>query len=245
MTNKTLIDLLKSVSFIGFDVRRSPKFIESIVMPPERRSACLLQPNCPTVLSADRSIWPSVFYNQDPYQYVEHKFNDDIIISETLSDDYFQAFDLWEDLSPMLQAYKESMTGDCGVAFGLVKPDFYANDLISDSWFDAIYSDSGVVPPKTAIDWPLLGFDVVNSGFQSAISGFVLKDKGTLENKWGQNMNEYCLFNSRDQALLFNEHANADNKVDGPFYTLAIFLLWDTTGELKTRVDKKIQFDSE
>ncbi|MCW8936096.1 MAG: hypothetical protein OQK98_15390 [Gammaproteobacteria bacterium] len=245
MTNKTLIELLKSVSFIGFDVRRSPKPIESIVMPPERRLASLLQPNCPTVLSADRSIWPSVFYNQESYQYVENKFTDDIIISETLSDDYFQAFDLWEELSAMLQAYKESSTGDCGVAFGLVKPNYYANELISDDWFDAIYSESGVVPPKTAIDWPLLGFDVVNSGFQSAISGFVLKDKNALEKKWAKNMNDYCLFNSRDQALLFNEHANVDYKADGPFYTLAIFLLWDTNGELKTRANKNILLDSE
>jgi len=232
MVNKNLIELLKSISFIGFDIRRSPKSIESAFMPPERRSECLLLPECSNVISADRSIWPSVFYNQNEYQYVENKFADDIIISEKISDDYFQSFNLWEDLNDMLLAYKESLTGDCGVVFGLVKPDYYENDFVSDSWFDAIYSDKGVVAQKTAVDWSLLGFDVVNSGFQSAISGFIIKDKDALKSKWADSINEHCLFNSRNQALLYNKYFNLDNLVDGPFYTLAIFLLWDTTGEL-------------
>jgi len=210
MTKKSYIELLKSVSFIGFDVRRSPGSVASVFMPARRRSACLLRPQCSVVLSADRSIWPSVFFNHNEYAYVENKFSDDIVLTDEKSDEYFQAFNLWDKPEAMLERYKASVSGDCGVAFALLNPDLYAGDFDDDSWFEAIYSDAGVLPSKAGMNWGFMGFDVVNSGFQSAISGFILNDKNVVQKKLASNLNDYCLFKSRQDVLPFNKYANIE-----------------------------------
>jgi len=232
--NTGLHQPLKSISVIGFDVRRSPVATAPVLMDRARRSGGLLVPTCPLVLTADRSIWPSIFYLEGRYDAAAVQFPDDIVLPATAGNRYFEAFDLWDNVYAMRSAYVQTATGDSGVAFGLLRPDDYGDTLIPDSWFEAIHEGTGVTPGVAGSDWPFLGFDVVNSGFMSAISGFgSLDDIDALRSRWRSYPNVFGLFERRDVALNYCKEANVRLKGDGPFFVLALFLLWDTTGELQ------------
>jgi hypothetical protein len=154
-----------------------------------------------------------------------------VIVKQDVSTRYFAAFDLWDDLAAMHAAHRAPAGGDYGVAFALLKLDRYAKPPPVDSWFSAIDAP-GVNPAVPGSDWPFLGHDVVNSGFMSALAGFgPLPDIDQRRAQWASEINDLHLFFDRDAALDYCDDANRRFS-DGPFYVVALFLLWDGVGDV-------------
>lgn len=223
---------LSPLRVIGFDVRRSIRSAAAMLMPEERRAGSLLEPGCAHVVSADRSIWPSLFHLQDGSAPWPAAFPDLVPVKAGPETRYFEAFELWPDLAAMRAAHTPSPQGDYGVALALLLPEYYQGSFKGDTWFEAIITP-GATPDTPASDWPFLGFDVVNSGLQSAVSGFgPLEGIGALRAAWAGEMNECHLFHALPRALDFCEDANERLASDGPFFVIALFLFWDSPGEL-------------
>lgn len=223
---------LTPLRLIGFDVRRSPGSVADLLMPAERRAASLLQPDGPEVLSADRSIWPSLFCTKDAGTAWPASLPDVVTVEDGPGADYFEAFDLWPDLASMRSAYRPSPQGDCGIAVALLLPEHYGRQIAGDAWFEAVIAP-GATPDTPASDWPFLGFDVVNSGLQSALAGFGPCDvAGELRAAWTGVPNRFHLFDRLPDALEFCSSISGPLAEDGPFFVAALFLFWDTLGEI-------------
>lgn len=226
--------IITSNRLIGFDCRLPPSLAEKKTLSHDRREACLLKPEEEFVLTADRSIWCSCFQAEGGWNPCPEVGVEKIQVSET--NQYFVAFDLWNDALAMRKAVEalKPIAPSCGIAFGLTIPEKYSQEFVSDSWFDAIFNCSGVVPANAGPDWPFLGFDVVNSGFTSALSGFgPLDDIDDMRAKYGPQLNRFSLFGDQSQSLEFCNIANQRYNTDDPFYSLAMYLLWDGSGEIK------------
>lgn len=223
---------LTPLRVVGFDVRRSVRAAAAMLMPEERRTGSLLDPDCACVVSADRSIWPSLFDLQNGSPPWPAAFPDLVPVDVGPETGYFEAFELWPDLAAMRAAHTPSPQGDYGIALALLLREHYQGAFQGESWFEAIVSP-GARPDTPASDWPFLGFDIVNSGLQSAVSGFGPLDAiGELRAAWAGDMNECHLFHALPRALDFCQEANERLASDGPFFVVALFLLWDSLGEL-------------
>ena len=223
---------LEPLRVIGFDVRRSTRSSAAMLLPEERRIGSLMNPDCAQVLSADPTIWPSLFHLEDGSAPWPTSFPDLTPVQIGPESRYFAAFGLWPDFTALRNAYVASPHGDFGIALALLLPQHYQQPFQRDSWFDAIIAP-GASPDTPASDWPFLGFDVVNSGLQSALAGFgPLGDIADLRAAWSGDMNEFHLFDSLPRALDFCSDANTRLQSDGPFFIVALFLFWDTMGEL-------------
>jgi len=222
---------LGAFRLIGFDARRSCAQSRAALMPPERAAGSLLRPDAAALCSADRSIWPSVFAMANARREPALSFVDQTVLPHQASTRYFAAFDLWDDLAAMHAAHRPPADGDYGVAFALLRLDRYAQAPAEDSWFTAIDAP-GVVPATARPDWPFLGHDVVNSGFMSALAGFgPLPDIDARRARWGPEVNALQLLFDREAALAYCSEANRRFS-DGPFYVVALFLLWDSVGDV-------------
>lgn len=226
---------LTPLRVIGFDVRRAGPSVAELLMPEERRTSALIAPDCPQVLSADRSIWPSLFHLESGEAPWPVSFPDLVPVGIGPETAYFAAFELWPDLRSMRAAYRPSPEGDCGIALALLLPEHYGGQFRDDPWFRAATSP-GAAPATPATDWPFVGFDVVNSGLQSALSGFgPLEDMGEVRARWGGDMNAFHLFEDLPRTLDFCAEANDRLAADGPFFVAALFLFWDTSGEIASQ----------
>lgn len=226
---------LAPLRVVGFDVRRTGPLVAELLMPEERRAAALLAPDCPEVLSADRSIWPSLFHLESGEAPWPVSFPDLIPVASSPATRYFEAFELWPTVASLRAAYRPSQEGDCGIALALLLPQHYGGQFRNDPWFQAA-TTPGANPATPASDWPFLGFDVVNSGLQSALAGFGPRDDmGEVRAAWGGDMNAFHLFEDLPRTLDYCAEANERLATDGPFYVAALFLFWDTLGEIAPR----------
>jgi hypothetical protein len=226
---------LDAYRMIGFDARRSCRESRATLVPPERAAGGLLRPDAAALCSADRSIWPSVFVSAEAARRSPPLWPDAVVVEAGPSSRYFAAFDLWDDLAAMHGKHRPPLTGDYGVAFALLKLDRYPAPPQADSWYAAIDAP-GVQPSAPGSDWPFLGHDVVNSGFQSALAGYgPLPEIDELRAGWASEVNDLHLFFDRAPALSYCADANVRFEGDGPFYVVALFLLWDGVGDVARR----------
>jgi hypothetical protein len=226
---------LNAYRMIGFDARRSCNELREVLVPPERAAGGLLRPDAALLCSADRSIWPSIFASADSARRSLPIWPDTVIVEDGATSRYFAAFYLWDNLAGMHSKHRVPLAGDYGVAFALLKLDHYPYPPRADSWYAAIDAP-GVEPAAPGSDWPFLGYDVVNSGFQSAMAGFGPRpDIADLRAGWASEVNDLHLFFDRAPALSYCAEANSRYASDGPFYLVALFLLWDGVGDVAPR----------
>lgn len=218
----------ESSRLIGFDIRRTPAAYQQNHWGPRERELFLIRPNTPCPLSVDNLVWPTRFR-------MEHmppgplSAPDDILLRPSTKTRYFDLFGLWDDLNEMISEYKPTIAGDCGLAVGLVFPEHSAfeKSVIQDSWWQAINGCS-VRPSTRREKWELLGYDVANSGYTSALSncGRQPRDRNEAESKWGACLNDFGLFKAVPDAIRFCEASNKTLTSDGPFYVFELFIMW-------------------
>lgn len=216
---------------IGYDVRRAISSSLRGLWGAKRREGYLLRPEIDYPYSVDRIVWPSRFQlgPMNPYPFPQPP--DTIVIDPATADPHFQLFDLWDDLVKMLGPYRPSAEGDFGVAIGLVRPDRYPSGKgpVQDEWWRAIHG-SPATPSAPESGWRMIGYDVANSGYTSALSncGFVGDEKVRLRKTWSRSINQSGLFDSVDDAAAFCADANVRIAEDGPFFVFELFLTWAT-----------------
>lgn len=211
--------------------RTAPSLATRLVVTDEVREKFLIRPDCPHVLSADRYVWPSIFVAEGNAPLLSAMAGK--VVAVPTDNRFFGAFDLWDNAWRMGHAVKDLSYPACGVAFGLTNPSRYEVGFVGDTWFDAIHEGIGVSPSRPGADWPFLGFDVVNSGLTSALSGFgPLDDIESVRAELGVSTNRHCLLSDQGLSTRFCQTANRRYASDGPFFSMAIFLLWDHSGEL-------------
>lgn len=222
---------IASISIVGFDARIPPSLAAAAIINDRVREGNLINPACPFVLSADRSVWPSIFEPEESA--FASATIDTPSVKVPAANRFFAAFDLWDNAVQMGKAIQELPGASCGIALGLTVPNRYGGCLKMDSWFDAIYEGTGVTPNHPGSDWPILGFDVVNSGLMSALSGFgPLDDIEEVRKDLSSATNNYCLLSDQETSIAYCNTANSRYSADGPFFSMALFLLWDDSGDL-------------
>lgn len=232
---------IRSITLVGFDVRISPSLAGRLLQKNRQREKYLVAQNSTYVLSADRYVWPSVFFTEGGTPLLREMHGRSISVAPENA--FFAAFDLWDNALEMAEAAKPLSDPTCGIAVGLTNASRYGTQFVGDSWFNAIHEGFGVSPGTVGSDWPCLGFDVVNSGLTSALSGFgPLDDLAVIQAELAGLVNSYGLLVDQSASIRFCQSANRRYSSDGPFFSLAIFLLWDDSGELsESRVRLKNQ----
>ncbi len=82
-------------------------------------------------------------------------------------------------------------------------------------------------PNRIQAGWNLLGYDVSDSGFTSAVSnmGFTSGDNvPSLRERWGPCLNKHHLFDRAEDAVSFKELSNQRIPEHAPF---SVFGLWE------------------
>jgi len=215
---------------IGYDVRSvSPSWLKS-EWDIKSREQFLLRPEITCPFSVDFSVWPTLFkLGQNDTKIIAA--NNAIIVDPGIAAWHFKTFRLWPDLGGMLAEYKPTPDHDWGIAVGLIRLETYPPEAspIQDSWRRAILG-SPINPATKQSSWKLLGYDVANSGFTSAISncGMSEKERRELRPVWGHLLGDNGLFQTVQDAIRFNADANKRLSPDGPFYVFELFLLWNT-----------------
>jgi len=219
---------INSLQLIGFDARHSCALSRNAMMPPDRAQASLIRPELSRICTADRSVWPSVFAGPlDKYPYPVLPAS----IPPPVGNGYFDAFDMWGDLASMYASHQDATIPDYGIAIALLARSEYPWAAQFDDWFEAIDAP-GVKPSKPGEDWPFLGFDIANSGLQSALTGFVLDQSlGCWRQRWTPEINDLHLLSNLPAATAFCRNANRELS-DGPFYVMGLFLIWDGVGDI-------------
>ncbi len=218
---------------IGYDIRRIPASYQTARWRTDLRKMFLIRPETPCPLSVDKLVWPSRF-RMESIPPGPLSTPDDIVLQPTPRTRYFELFDLWDDLDEMVSEYKPTISGDCGLAIGLLRPENYAHgqSVLQDSWWHAI-TGCTVRPANQRNEWELLGYDVANSGFTSALSncGRQPHEQREAEARWGKYLNDFGLFKIASDATYFCEDANKRLSSDGPFYVYELFLIWGALTE--------------
>jgi hypothetical protein len=193
---------------------------------PPTRDIYLLRPEIECPLSIDRTVWPSRFRSS---QREVLQFGDDIHLDPATANSYFVAFRLWNDLAEMIAEYRPGKDNDCGVAVSLVLPESYADPstVATDEWWNAAVSIP-THPSSPDANWLLLGYDIANSGFMSAVSncGLTEDEREPMRAMWGRYLNDVGLFAEFSSADAFCRDANVRISDDGPFYVFELFLIW-------------------
>jgi hypothetical protein len=215
---------------VGFDIRwaRSKPLLD--LWPDQRREQFLLRPDVLIPLSVDRGAWPSRFKLEAGADPFAGQSGDVIRIEPGLTGPHFQLFDLWDSLSRMLGQYRPIDPADCGIGVGLLRPEHYPEGAGFDAgeWWRAIHG-TPINPPQPEPAWTVLGYDVANSGFNSAVSncGMLDEERPALRAAWGPRINPFGVFGTVEDAVAFCTDANQRLADNGPFYVMELFLIWD------------------
>lgn len=230
------VNSIDSISIIGFDVRISPIKIEKKI-----DSFDCLYP-----LSTDKNIWPSIFISENSSPTLLPEI-EEYVVPVPICNTFFNAFDLWDSSVEMYQSIRDLTIPSCGIALGLTVPNRYNMEIKTDSWFDAIHEGTGISPTTPSEDWPFLGFDVVNSGLSSALSSFSPHSNvEIMQNLDSNSINQLCLLSDQGISTKLCHTANTLYQSDGPFFSIALFLLWDDTGKLSSNTHhlKKVNYEA-
>ncbi|HWM92142.1 MAG TPA: hypothetical protein VN493_15365 [Thermoanaerobaculia bacterium] len=201
---------------LGFDARESPRRLAGS-WPPERREGYLYRPDVESPLSADRTVWPSVFER----------------MPDRLPAWTGRVQGLWEDLSQLRQA--ASGVDDCWLVA-------FAVDLASCSEraereleeYLSGFTPGGQPGPRPgpqeiasphALDsgWEWLGCDVSDFFGTSGLSNTGFPDIGTLRPEWGPRLNCHHLFDDPRDARGFQAMADERASEHSPFFVMGLW----------------------
>lgn len=216
---------------VGYDLRKFTKAYLDFRWSAEYREQYLLRPECPYPLSVDGTVWPSRFRIKAAEDVAPLLSPGDIELEPSSGNQNFQLFDLWDDLDEMTSEYTPAEDGGSGIAVGLLEEGKYPHDYVpvEDGWWRAIHG-SQINPETPRPAWGVLGYDVANSGFLSALFSFARApdEREQMRKVWAKHINGSGLFDAVEDAVRFCDDANARLRDDGPFYVFKLFLIWGT-----------------
>jgi hypothetical protein len=203
---------------IGYDVRWFPPDFLSSRWTPSERARTLLRPELARPASTDTNVWPSRF------KIGEVNDRDLLSVDPVTGDPHVLLFGLWSSVGQMLAHYRPAQQPDYAVGFRLYT---IPGSAPQDEWWRAIHG-TAITPTDPDAKWGRLGFDVSNSGLTSALSGIVMlnAELDSLRRQWALTINDFGLFESAQDAILYCKNANERLREEGPFYVWELFLLW-------------------
>jgi hypothetical protein len=208
---------------LGFDVRE-------LWMDPaelwdeERRERFLLRPGASRPLSTDALVWPSAFDTGQGIGLTEPERQRLGLAGIPTPIWIGPNPGLWEDLDAMQRHFLQHRAATRSHA------------TIAVSWFsDAGFEDAGevgpylepVVPPERDPAWSLLGYDVADGSFVSALSncGYSPEQVSYLRRRWGELLNASHLFADPEPAFRFRDLSNSRVPEHAPFFVYGLFLV--------------------
>lgn len=200
---------------LGFDAREPAMERSRAGFPREYRERFLLRPSAHDVLSVDRHIWPSVF---EYYPGTSSRANTGHVLLAVDSD----CEGLWPSLPRMIRRLVDNNV-DADVliveviAAGALTPEGFGSNMI------AAELEPCVVPENSV----LLGYDVGDSGFWSALSNCGYEDEqlAPLRQQWEGRINDHGLITAGADALNFRDLAEARVPSHAPMYVYPLHLI--------------------
>jgi hypothetical protein len=210
---------LKS-DLVGFDARLAGEWYLTGRWSPERRETFLLDPSVQWPLSVDWWVWPSLFRDEVADTLRRHPL-DELLISPDMSDYRVHAIGLWTSASAMKRRVEEAHATDRSVPVAVELCSEHGFERVPD-WNDRLGGASPCEPPR--VGWPLLGFDVADIGYISALSncGWAEDARAIMQQRWLPHLNEHGLFEDADAASDFLPVAEDLVSEHAPFFVYAL-----------------------
>jgi len=210
---------------IGFDTRE----MFSTLMERNKSKFPLLKPDVQMLLSADWSVWPSVFDFDDGLEYSESLYSISERKTVQLPDKNVMGhvnYPLWGNLNAMLGYLREYVPPIpepyWSLAFTVHEIDVFTKDFLG-YWPQISFPPT---PPSVQRGWDLLGYDVVDCGFFSAIicwrPSSIESDEVFIKN-WRDRLNHFHLFSRIEDASEFRIISNSITVSHAPFFVCGIW----------------------
>jgi hypothetical protein len=185
------------------DAMTEPRRIPSL----HRGGDTLLRENVPAVLSVNNWVWPSVFGNDPPYK-------------------WFSFQGLAAQLDELLSTLPAAGASKCDIiAIVAISSALGSRDI------ELSYGlDSPAVPHTVEPNWHLLGYDVADKFFTSALCRFTYREPllSELRQDWGPRLNNYHLFDVYQDAQKFRFVADEIATPHKPFLVFQIWLVHES-----------------
>jgi hypothetical protein len=186
---------------VGFDAR-APWTSLNPLWDLQRRRGFLLRIDVEKPLSTDILVWPSVFDSGQGRGLAGDHRQQFRLAGIPLPNWIGPNHGLWDDLDRMRSHLDENVRASD------------KHTVVAISWFsETDFPESGNVglyteptnPPTPLPSWPLLGFDVSDSGLLSGLSncGYSEDELPSLRATWGPFLNEHHLFIKATDAFAY------------------------------------------
>ena len=131
--------------------------------------------------------------------------------------------ELWQNLSEMkkIALANDMLSNAVQIKFSLIAEEQL---IYHDSYWKDMLKKNGIKKLK-AIDYSLLGYDVADREFVSALfnCGYKNKDRSIIDKKWKQGLNDYGLFMNYREAYDFADESNIRIIDHAPFFVYALY----------------------
>jgi hypothetical protein len=207
---------------LGFDIRLDIQDYPESLWTAENRGAYLLRPEVRWPLSVDTFIWPSVF------RYSTLDTGSSEIEQRRIRADTQMAGDgFWFDLNGMTSHFHQqgALKGSPrGIPIAIV---LHVAQEITVNQFGSDVLQRRVSPSELPSGSVLLGYDVADAGQISGLSdcGYDAAEVAPLRSRWAARLNDFGLFATTEDAILFRDLS--DNRVaeHAPFYVYGLYRL--------------------
>ena len=202
---------------LGFDGREDAEDCRKTPIPSAVREEFLLRPEIECPFSVDWHTWPSHFLY---YPQIRHLIGPgEPALIETDAD---CRGGLWLSLERMRRRLSENRRNAVAVAIEVFSPDRASLDEFPSP---LVYSQTEpeILPAGSA----LLGFDVADSGFCSALSncGYSVDERNELRPQWQSRINDFGLLKTQEAAIEFKEVSDRRVIEHAPFWVYRLHRL--------------------
>ena len=202
------MDVEPAEHLLGFDARE-------VWMEVRRPPEYLLRDDVKRVLSADTTVWPSLFGFRASWLPPEVER-----MPELDRPDWIGANDpFWEDLGLLEQAVVSLDSQE------------FPYWLIAASWhtIDLTPPRMPTIPATRDPGWRFLGFDVADPGISGLSNcGYTEEERTLLASQFSPWLNQHHLFTDLQKAFEFRTLSNGRVREHAPFYVIGLWLVRDS-----------------
>jgi hypothetical protein len=200
---------------LGFDAREM--LATAGAWPQERREKYLLRPEASRPLSADPTVWLSLF--EDGASVPRDGLPNLALPGWTGPNG-----GLWDDLAH-LEANLASV--QIQIPYWLVAVTWLADDASHRERRGRGPSGEPMTPKERSPDWTFLGFDVGDAGMLSGLMncGSDADERPALIEEWGLRLNEHHLLTDAQSAFEFRGLANRRVVEHAPFFVYGLWVI--------------------
>ncbi len=211
---------------IGFDAR-DMETAYILGWPQDRRERFLLKEELAKPLSIDVLVWPSIFL--PAITFVGGTSQDSLYETDLKIPVEYRSLDnLWRNLGEMQRYLKDHLQTRRAQYWEIAITEF-----MSKSDKEELVSKGVFKPNAVSQEWRLLGYDVSNSDFRSALTGsaYEKSEIQILRQRWAPYLNESHLFTDLKQAREFANWADGRDIGHAPCSVNGLYLVQRVNAE--------------